>query len=52
MEKPTIEELEKILAGNGDDIEIEILPDGSIHTVAKGKAQDACFNPLPTIDYY
>lgn len=37
--KPTIEELEALM--QRDDLEIEILPDGSIHTVPRGTKNDA-----------
>jgi hypothetical protein len=38
--KPTIEELERILA-SGEPLDIEIQPDGSIKAVPKGTANNA-----------
>lgn len=38
--KPTIAELEAIL-DSSEELEIEILPDGSIHAVPRGTAQNA-----------
>lgn len=49
--QPTIEELEALLA-RGDDLDIEIKPDGSIHAVPKGTAQNAkpIIHDLKTVD--
>jgi Uma2 family endonuclease len=40
MERPTIEELERILA-SGEEPDIEIQSDGSIRAVPKGTANNA-----------
>lgn len=39
-ERPTIEELEKMLASN-DPLDIEIQPDGSVRAVPDGTAQNS-----------
>lgn len=38
--RPTIEELERMLA-SGEELDIEIQPDGSIRSVPKGTAKNA-----------
>jgi hypothetical protein len=43
--KPTIEELEKMLA-SGEPLDIEIQPDGSIKAVPKGTAVNADVKPI------
>lgn len=45
MPKPTIAELEAILASDGP-LEIELLPDGSVHAVPYGTRNDAKVEPL------
>lgn len=49
--RPTISELESILRGDSGPQEIEILPDGSIHTVPEGKRNDAEY-PSPITAKY
>lgn len=43
--KPTIEELERMLASN-EPIDIEIQPDGSVRAVPKGTANNADVKPI------
>lgn len=43
--KPTIEELERILS-SGEQLDIEIQPDGSIRAVPKGTANNADVKPI------
>lgn len=43
--RPTIEELERILASN-EPLDIEIQPDGSIRSVTKGTANNADVKPI------
>jgi len=45
MEKPSIEELERILA-SGEPLDIEIQPDGSIKAVPEGRAHSADVKPI------
>lgn len=45
MDKPTIEELERMLANN-EPLDIEIQPDGSIRAVPEGTALKRDFKPM------
>lgn len=45
MEKPSIEELERMLS-SGEPLDLEIQPDGSIRAVPEGAAKKSDFKPI------